>query len=79
MLRLFFADALPAGEALELVRRLREQAEEMDARFRAEIIPLAESADAQGIRFPPVTARWGADYYRWRAEWLARLEADLGA
>lgn len=78
LLRLFFADALPPDEARALVRRLREHAEEADASFREEILPLAEGAASQGLRFPYAAARLGADYYAWRAQWLARLEAELG-
>lgn len=77
MLRLFFADALDDAEALELVRRLRAHAEDVDASFREEILPLAEAGPEAGFRFPMVVARWGADYYRWRAEWLAGLEDEL--
>jgi DNA-binding PadR family transcriptional regulator len=77
LLRLFFADALPNAEAIALVRRLREHAEEADRRFRADILPSARDASAQGIRFPLIAARLGADYYTWRAAWLAQLEAEL--
>ena len=77
LLRLFFADALPPDEAKALVARLREHAEQADARFREEILPLAEDAATRGLRFPHAAARLGADYYAWRAGWLARLEAEL--
>jgi DNA-binding PadR family transcriptional regulator len=77
MLRLFFADALDDAEALELVRRLRRHAEELDSGFREDILPFAQTAPEQGFRFPAIVARWGADYYRWRAGWLAELEAEL--
>jgi PadR family transcriptional regulator, regulatory protein AphA len=79
MLRLFFADALSRDDAIALVRRLRAGAEELDESFREEILPQAEGAHEMGLRFPHVLARWGADYYRWRAEWLARLESELEA
>lgn len=78
LLRLFFADVLPAEDALALVRRLREQAEAADMAFREEVLPLAETAEARGVRFPTIAARLGADYYTWRATWLARLERELG-
>jgi len=77
LLRLFFADALPRDDAVALVRRLRQQAEEADRSFRENILPMAESAPEQGFRFPLDAARLGADYYAWRASWLARLEAEL--
>jgi DNA-binding PadR family transcriptional regulator len=79
LLRLFFADALPADDAIALVRRLRERAEAVDRSFREEILPLAESAPEQGFRYPLVAARLGADYYAWRAAWFAQLETELSA
>jgi DNA-binding PadR family transcriptional regulator len=77
LLRLFFADLMPPDEAIELVRRLRRDAEERDRRFREEILPLSEPLEEQGYRFPAITGRLGADYYRFRAEWFARLEKRL--
>ncbi len=74
LLRLFFADALSLDEALELVRRLRIRAEEIDSDFRAEILPLAQRARG---RFRVVVAREGADYFSWRATWFRALEAEL--
>lgn len=78
LLRLFFADGLTEREAAELASRLRRHAEELNSRFREEILPIAESSSQEeGLRFPFVAARLGADYYQWRMRWLARLEAEL--
>ena len=77
LLRLFFADALPDEEAMGLVQRLREHAERADLAFREEILPMAEGAPAHGYRFPLIAARLGADYYTWRARWLANLHSEL--
>jgi DNA-binding PadR family transcriptional regulator len=74
LLRLFFADALPLDDALELVKRLRARAEQTDAHFRADILPLAQRA---GSRFPLIVAREGADYFAWRADWFRRIEAEI--
>jgi DNA-binding PadR family transcriptional regulator len=74
LLRLFFADALPLEEALELVRRLRLHAEEIDHAFRENILPIAEAAPG---RFPHLAAREGADYYTWRAAWFRKIETEL--
>ena len=76
LLRLFFADALEPGEALELVRRLRAGAEELEREFRAETVPVAEAA---GARFPLIVAREGVDYFAWRAAWFRDLEVELAA
>jgi len=74
LLRLFFADALPLEEALELVQRLRARAEQIDAGFQAEILPLAQQAAS---RFPLIVAREGADYFAWRADWFRRIETEI--
>jgi DNA-binding PadR family transcriptional regulator len=74
LLRLFFADAVTPEEALELVRRLRVRAEQIDRDFRAEILPIAEGASG---RFPLIGARVGADYFAWRAAWFRRIETEL--
>jgi PadR family transcriptional regulator, regulatory protein AphA len=75
LLRLFFADAVAFDEAVELVKRLRVRAEELERDFRAEIIPRAETAAG---RFPLIAARKRADYFAWRAAWLRDLEKELG-
>jgi DNA-binding PadR family transcriptional regulator len=75
LLRLFFADAVAFDEALELVKRLRIRAEEMDRIFRAEILPRAETATG---RFPLIAARKRAEYFAWRAAWFRDLEEELG-
>ena len=74
LLRLFFADALPLEEALELVKRLRARAEQIDADFRAEILPRAERASS---RFPMIVARERGDYFAWRAGWFRQIEAEI--
>lgn len=74
LLRVFFADALPPDEALDLVRRLRAGAEQADRAFQAEILPLAERVPG---RFRHVVARQGADDFAWRAAWFRALEAEL--
>jgi DNA-binding PadR family transcriptional regulator len=74
LLRLFFADAMPLEEAVELVRRLRIRAEELDRDFRAEILPLAQEAP---VRFPLIAAREGADYFSWRVAWFRQVEREL--
>jgi DNA-binding PadR family transcriptional regulator len=75
LLRLFFADAIELDQALELVKRLRIRAEEIERDFRTEIYPLAQTASG---RFPLAVAREGADYFAWRASWFRRLEAQIG-
>lgn len=73
LLRLFFADDMEPAAALELVRRLRGRAEELDRSFREEILPLADSSGG----FVEIVAREGVDYFAWRAGWFENLEAEL--
>ena len=65
---------LPGADALQLVRRLRVRAEEIDRDFQAEILPLASRVPG---RFRLIAAREGADYFAWRAGWFRNLEAEL--
>jgi PadR family transcriptional regulator AphA len=78
MLRLYFADALPVAERIRLVQRLRERNGATGAELREEVLPLAEAfAEESGIRFPAITARFGADLYAFAEEWFAKLEREL--
>jgi DNA-binding PadR family transcriptional regulator len=77
LLRLAFADHLPREEAIELVRRLRARAEEVERKFREEFIPRGEALRAVGLRFPVEIGRMGADYYAFSVTRLAQLEAEL--
>ena len=78
ILRLYLADALPLGEQLALVRRLRDQARRERERMRGEIVPLAETlAGAGGPRYPAIVARLGRDTYAFVEQWLDQLDAEL--
>jgi DNA-binding PadR family transcriptional regulator len=55
LLRLFFADGLADEEAVALVRRLRKHAEELNARFREDILPMAREQSTR----PPLSLRCG--------------------
>jgi DNA-binding PadR family transcriptional regulator len=77
ILRLFFADALPASEQLALVERLRERAETSAAYMRTEVLPQAEALAQAGSRYPLLAARLGADTSAYVARWLRRFEAQL--
>jgi len=79
LVRLFFADALPPGDQLELVRRLRACDGTVANQIRTEIIPLADQANQHDLRFPAIVARLSADLHAYAAEWLGQLEQDLQA
>jgi DNA-binding PadR family transcriptional regulator/SAM-dependent methyltransferase len=77
ILRLFSADALPLADQLALVRALRERARHTSSRMREHIIPLADTLEASGSRYPALVARLGADTYAYVERWLTRLESEL--
>jgi DNA-binding PadR family transcriptional regulator len=79
VLRLFLADALPPDQQLVLVRRLAARARQMECKVRAEILPVAEKMDDDGVRFPAITARLGADLAAFAADWMERLECQLSS
>jgi PadR family transcriptional regulator AphA len=75
LLRLFFADALSPREAVEHLRRMRRQHEEIVAGLE-EIEPEAAEAEAEA-RFPLMTARYGLDLNRWIIDWCSAREREL--
>ncbi len=77
MLRLFFADVLEEDDQLALVRRLRERARAASIQLRDEIVPLAETLEQAGTRYPSLVARLGVDTYAYVEQWLARVEDEL--
>ncbi len=73
LLRLFFADGLPAEEALGLLRARREG-------YRGMLAYLRSLDDGSGIPDPPfvdLVYRWGMDYCEWGIEWCDRQEQRL--
>src|SRR5438128_6788228 len=73
LLRLFFADLLSPEEAVENLRRMREQHEAIAAGLRRTAAAAAESP----YRFPHMTARFGLDHHQWIADWCAEREREL--
>jgi DNA-binding PadR family transcriptional regulator len=77
VLRLFFADAVPAEDQLTLVRRLRERAQVAGMYMRDEILPAAEEIERAGVNYPGLVARLGADTYDFISDWLERYEDEM--
>jgi PadR family transcriptional regulator AphA len=77
LLRLFFADALSQEDQIALVRRMRDRARAAERWMRDEVLPAAQAIERGGSRHPHTVARLGADTYRFFADWLERLEAEL--
>ena len=73
LLRLFFADRLPAEEALGLLRARREG-------YAAMLAYLRSLDDRSGVPDPPfvdLVYRWAIDYCEWGVEWCTRQERRL--
>jgi len=72
LLRLFFADTLPPGEALGLLAARREGYRMMLAYLRS--LDDGEGADPP---FVDLVYRWGLDYCEWGIAWCDRQERRL--
>ena len=73
LLRLFFADALPVGEALGLLRARREGYAGMLAYLRG----LDDGSGESDPPFVDLVYRWALDYCEWGIEWCDRQERRL--
>lgn len=73
LLKLFFADALPREEALEILRSMKAQRLAMSERLRAIEQMKGEIEDP----FPMIVLRGGLEFTQWFAEWCERMEAQL--
>jgi DNA-binding PadR family transcriptional regulator len=77
ILRLFFADSLAPPDQRALVRSLRARAEDLATSTREEILPVAETLEAAGLRWPALLARLRADTADFIGDWLEAAEADI--
>lgn len=73
LLKLFFADALPREEAVEILRAMRAHRLAVAARLRKMEPQALEKEDP----FPLVVLRGGVEFTEWFAEWCERMEAQL--
>src|SRR5258707_5256589 len=73
LLKLFFADALPREEAVEIVRAMRAHRLAVSAQLR-EMEPFAAEKDDP---FPLIVLRGGIEFTEWFADWCERMEASL--
>lgn len=73
LLKLFFADALPRAEAIEILRTMRAHREAVNAQLRAMEVDKAEGDDP----FPMIVLRSGIEFTEWFAGWCERMEAQL--
>jgi DNA-binding PadR family transcriptional regulator len=73
LLKLFFADALPREEALEILRAMRTQRHAAHERLR-EIEKLKGEMDDP---FPMVVLQGGLEFTQWFADWCERMEEEI--
>jgi PadR family transcriptional regulator, regulatory protein AphA len=73
LLKLFFADALPREEAVEILRTMRAQRLAMHERLRAIEKLKGEIEDP----FPMIVLKAGLEFTEWSAAWCERMEARL--
>jgi PadR family transcriptional regulator AphA len=73
LLKLFFADALPPGEALAIVRAMRAHRLEVNAQLRSIEALKGEIEDP----YPMIVLRGGIEFTQWFADWCERMEEEI--
>jgi len=73
LLKLFFADALPPAEAVEIVRSMRRYREQVNRRLRE----LEPTKDEKKSSYPLLVLRCGIEYTDWFVDWCKRTEERI--
>jgi DNA-binding PadR family transcriptional regulator len=73
LLKLFFAEALPPEEAVEIVRVMRRYREAVNTRLRE----IKRDKDEDEKRYPLVVLRCGIEYTDWFVDWCRRVEEQI--
>jgi len=73
LLKLFFAAALPRGEAVAIVRAMRAQRLEVNAQLRSIEALKGEIEDP----YPMIVLRGGIEFTQWFADWCERMEEEI--
>lgn len=73
LLKLFFANLLPAEEAAEILREMRSHRLSVAAQLRA-MEPVVE---AKQDPYPLMVLRSGIEFTEWFADWCERMEAQV--
>ncbi len=73
LLKLFFADALPREEAVEILRSMRDHRAELVERLRSIEPKALEKEDP----YPLMVLQGGIEFNEWIAGWCERMEAQL--
>ena len=75
LLKLFFADALPREEAVEILRAMRAERLAVNERLRA-IKDLKLKGEIEDP-FPLIVLEGGLEFTEWFADWCERMEARI--
>jgi DNA-binding PadR family transcriptional regulator len=73
LLKLFFADALPPEEAVEIVRAMRAHREAVNRTLRE----LEPTKDEELAAYPLTVLRCGIEFTDWFADWCERTERRI--
>jgi PadR family transcriptional regulator, regulatory protein AphA len=73
LLKLFFADALPPEEAIEILRAMRDYRRSVHER----LVAMEPMAAAKPDPFPLMVLRGGIEFTAWFADWCERMEAQI--
>jgi PadR family transcriptional regulator, regulatory protein AphA len=73
LLKLFFAEALPPPEAVEILRSMRQHRLDVLARLQ-ELEPKVVAKEAP---YPLIVLQGGIEFNQWFAGWCERMEAQL--
>jgi PadR family transcriptional regulator, regulatory protein AphA len=73
LLKLFFADALPREEALEILRSMRARRLEINRQLQE----LQQMKGELDDPFPMIVLQGGLEFTEWFADWCERMEARL--
>jgi len=73
LLKLFFAGALPAEEAVQTLRAMRETRLGLVERLRS----MEPAAEQKQDPFPLMVLRGGIEFNEWFADWCERMEGQL--
>jgi PadR family transcriptional regulator AphA len=73
LLKLFFADALPPAEAVEILHAMRDRRLAIGTQLRE----MEPKALEKGDQFPLIVLRSGIEFTDWFADWCERVEAEI--
>jgi PadR family transcriptional regulator, regulatory protein AphA len=76
LLKLFFAEALPAAEAVEIVSSMRRRREAVNARLR-ELEASKDEETREANPYPMAVLRCGIEFTDWFVDWCKRTEERI--